>query len=173
METVRIAGLVPHPPVRVRPETPLDECARLAIRHRVRYLAVVDAEERFLGLVADTDLFAHDALGESPIDRAVTATDLLAPAPLAVAPDDALAEVVRELAARRIDVAVILVAGRLVGVFTDEDAVGAAAEQLAETVLVQDVATRPVHAGQGDAPAYAAWTKMLGERIRHVVVVDA
>jgi CBS-domain-containing membrane protein len=52
--------------ITVRRETPIDEAARLMLRHRVGCLPVVSDEGAPIGLVTETDLIRAAYLGEEP-----------------------------------------------------------------------------------------------------------
>jgi len=61
----RVEQLMNSPVVTVPPDYPLEEAARLMIRHDVGGLPVVDEEGRVIGMITRSDIFAHfvEALG--------------------------------------------------------------------------------------------------------------
>jgi acetoin utilization protein AcuB len=109
---------------------PLSAARRLMHEHGVRHLPVLEGQ-RVLGVLSERDLLLCESLaGVNPTD--VRVEEAMAPDPYAVTPDAALADVVDTLIQRRIDSAIVLEEGRVVGVFTTVDALRALADLLEE-----------------------------------------
>jgi CBS domain-containing protein/uncharacterized protein (DUF302 family) len=158
-------------PLTVHPDTSLRQCARLHIHCAVRHIPVVEHDGGFVGIVTDTDVFQKIARGEVAAGEPRVARDVLTPA-LLLEPTEPLASVLRRIVASRAEVAVAIEAGRLSGLFTEEDAVRLAAGMLTSRSRAGDIGSRPARTVHMDTPAYAAWLDMLEAKIRHMVVVD-
>lgn len=66
LRSVDVAEAMARNVITVRRETPIDEAARLMLRHRVGCLPVVDDEGAPVGLVTETDLIRAAYLAEEP-----------------------------------------------------------------------------------------------------------
>lgn len=116
----RIAEYVTPAPYAVGPNEPLDNARRLMTKFGVRVLPV-RAEGRFVGTLSGRDLRLVWALAPSSPEALTVANAMLAE-PYVVAADAALSEVVRTMAEREIDAAIVVDGGSTLGVFTVADA---------------------------------------------------
>lgn len=175
MET--LADLMTPAPCTVRPDTPVEEAARLILRLGIRHLPLVDGDHR--GLVTDRAVFAHGGLlgaheelwvpfdddaptrcGELPLAPAVEAR-----------PDEPLAVVLRRMREGGVDVAVALDDRRLpVGILTEHDVVRLAARRLPDDLRPPE-RTTPLVTVAADAPARQAQDILETHPIRHVLVL--
>lgn len=125
----------------VTPETPVPDIAQMMLERHVSGLAVVDAKRAIVGVVSEGDLIRRPEIGTdkprsgwlrfflSDEDLARTyikthgllAKDIMTQPAETVAPDAALAEVVRVLDAKRIKRIFVVDKGRLAGVITRAD----------------------------------------------------
>jgi CBS domain-containing protein len=159
-------------PLTVGASTPLAECGRLHVREDMRYLPVVDSDGRYVGMLADCDVFAMVPFEESSTERALTAKDALRSDTLVAAPQESFVRTVHQMVVRRAEVVAVVKEDLLMGLFTDNDGVRIAASLLDGHVGAADLGQRPVRTVHMEVPAYTAWTLMLTDRIRHIVVVD-
>jgi CBS domain-containing protein len=139
-------------PATVRPDTPVEEVVRTLRRHELPGLPVVDAEGRCVGMVTEADLVLPDDEGDlhiphyinlfggtiflEPLSRfegrlrkafASTAADMMTSDPDTVSPDTTVqdaARIIHESGHNRLPV---VEDGRLVGVVTRVDVLGALA----------------------------------------------
>jgi CBS domain-containing protein len=139
-------------PATVQPDTPVEEVVRTLRRHELPGLPVVDAEGRVVGMVTEADLVLPDDEGDlhiphyinlfggtiflEPLSRfegrlrkafASTAADMMTPDPDTVSPDTTVhdaARIIHESGHNRLPV---VEGGRLVGVVTRVDVLGALA----------------------------------------------
>ena len=93
---------------------------------------------------------------------------------VSVRADDALRDVVRLLAERRIGAVPVMDGTRVVGVLSERDLVYSLAEQGAATMerTAADVMTAPAITVTADMPVLAALSLMTRRRIRHLPVTD-
>lgn len=101
---------------------------KVMVDRGVRHLPVVDGG-KLLGVVSERDLKIIENM-ESLDSAHVLVGDALTVEPYSVAPEVTVSEVVREMARRRVGSAVIVEDGKVVGVFTTIDALGALADLL-------------------------------------------
>ncbi|HEY7522326.1 MAG TPA: CBS domain-containing protein [Candidatus Limnocylindrales bacterium] len=127
--------------ITVGPDTTLKEAIRLMDRHRVSGLPVVDASERLLGVLSETDVLVKEAgttgqprsrfawlLGDhdatiavrSKVDAATVAEAMTSPA-LTIAADELVHEAAALMLSRRINRLPVVDDGRLVGIITRTD----------------------------------------------------
>ena len=107
-------------PFAVGPSEPLANAARLMHKYDVHHLPVW-TEGKLVGIISAQDVQHVRMLTAGPID-AITVEDAMTRDPYAPSPSTALVDVVRTMAERRIGSAVVVDAGRIVGVFTATDA---------------------------------------------------
>lgn len=142
---MRVRDFMTTPVVKVRPDGPVREAARLMLEHKISGLPVVDADDRVVGIVTEHDLlrsrtngpgttrahwlqlmiertrFAHqsDRFREAKVEEAMTRD------PLTVTEDTPLAEACRLIEERGIKRLPVVRDGRLVGVVARADLVRA------------------------------------------------
>ncbi len=123
-------------PVTVGRDAALTEAAALMSRRRLRHLPVVDGG-RLVGIVSAHDVaraFPPDvnpfsvAVTDAPIDT--TVGDVMTTSVLAVTPDTTIEEAARLLVERRIGALPVVAGGRLVGLLSETDVLGALREVL-------------------------------------------
>lgn len=101
----------------------LSEAHRMMNEHSIRHLPVLEAG-RLVGMVSQRDLHLIETLqGVQP--QEVTVEEAMSQDVYAVAPDTPLAEVARTMAAHKYGSAVVLLEGRVQGIFTTVDALAA------------------------------------------------
>jgi CBS domain-containing protein len=98
----------------VRPDTAVDDIARLLIQRRITGVPVVDEEGRVLGIVSEFDLIAK---------RGRVAADVMSRDVLAVSEDTPAETIADLIAQRRVRRVPVLRDGRLVGIITRADLV--------------------------------------------------
>ena len=98
--------------------------------------------------------------------------ELGAPAPLTVSPDTSVDVVVARMQEAGSDCVLVTVDDRLVGIFTDRDAVVKAAGQHLETLKVGDLMTPDPVVLRHDDPIAIAIHKMAVGGFRHIPIVE-
>ncbi|WP_225849001.1 CBS domain-containing protein [Streptomyces sp. HPF1205] len=139
MKHRRIGQVMTEQVVSVRPQTPFKEVAGLLGRHRVSGLPVVDADDRVVGVVSESDLLQRQALADVQEPRrrlwrsraaraagrkaaALTAGELMSAPAVTVRADESVARAARTMTTRRIErLPVVDGEGRLVGIATRRD----------------------------------------------------
>jgi CBS domain-containing protein len=150
MATVR--DIMDATPATVTPDTPVDEVIALLRQHELPGVPVVDGEGRCVGIVTEADLVLPDDQGDlhlphyinlfggtvflEPLSRfedrlrkafASTAADMMTEDPDAVAPDTTVQEAARLIHESGHNRLPVVEDGRLVGVVTRLDVLGALA----------------------------------------------
>jgi CBS domain-containing protein len=123
-----VAEYTSHGPYAVGPNEPLGNARRLMEKYSLRELPV-RAEGRVVGLLSEHDLRLVWMLMRPPPEALAVEVAMKA-APYTVESSTQLDEVIRSMAARDVDVAVVLESGRVIGVFTPADAMHALADAL-------------------------------------------
>ncbi|MCX7623957.1 MAG: CBS domain-containing protein [Thermomicrobium sp.] len=114
IDTVYAREIMTSDVIAVKPDTSVDEVARLLIQHRITGVPVVDDEQRVIGIVSEFDLIAK---------RGRVAADVMSRDVLAVSEDtpaETIADLIVQQRVRRVPV---LREGRLVGLVTRADLV--------------------------------------------------
>ena len=122
MSELTVESVMTPAPLAVSEDDSLATARTLLVRHRVHHLPVVN-RYGVVGMLTDRDLhlvayLANDLLSEDDL----LAGDACVPDPYCVVPDAPLADVLTEMAARRIGSALVVSHGRLIGIFTAHDA---------------------------------------------------
>jgi acetoin utilization protein AcuB len=128
-------------PFSIGPHEPIENARSLMRKHNVRQLPVW-AHGALVGTVSDRDVYLVETLVSGPLDTVMVEAAMTAD-PYAPSPDTPLLEVVRTMAARKLGAAVVLDAGRIVGIFTATDAMRALVDAL-EGRLGGRIAAMPV-----------------------------
>ncbi|MBX3220616.1 MAG: CBS domain-containing protein [Labilithrix sp.] len=115
-------------PYTVGPHEPLGNARRLMDKYGIRDLPV-RAEGKLVGLLSERELRLVWSLARAPPET-LTVEDAMTAAPYAVAPETPLDEVLRVMSARRLEAAVVVDGGRIVGVFSSADAMRALVDAL-------------------------------------------
>lgn len=109
-------------------DQPLSKAHDFLRMHHVRHLPVLDGG-RLVGMLTERDLGLVEALpGVDPTE--VTVEDAMSSSVYAVAPGASLARVAEEMAEHRYGSAVVMDAGKVIGIFTTVDACRALADTL-------------------------------------------
>jgi CBS domain-containing protein len=98
--------------------------------------------------------------------------DLGAPAPLLVAADTPVDSVIKQMQEAGVDCVLVMVGDRLVGIFTDRDAVLKAAGKRLESFHVRDFMTPDPVVLRHDDPIAIAIHKMAVGGFRHIPIVE-
>jgi CBS domain-containing protein len=98
--------------------------------------------------------------------------DLGQTAPITVTPEASLDAVISQMHATGSDCVLVLDGGRLVGIFTDRDAVVKVADQSLEALRVGDFMTRDPVVLRHDDPIAVAIHKMAVGGFRHIPIVE-
>ena len=128
----KVAAYTARCPYAVGPHEPLGNARRLMEKYAIRDLPV-RAEGKLVGLLSERELRLVWSLLHPPPET-LTVEDAMTLEPYAVPSETPLDEVVREMADRTLDAAVVLDGGRVVGVFTATDAMRALADALESTL---------------------------------------
>ncbi|MBX3260999.1 MAG: CBS domain-containing protein [Labilithrix sp.] len=148
-----VAAYTARGPYAVGPHEPLGNARRLMEKYAIRDLPV-RAEGKLVGLLSERDLRLVWSLAQPPPET-LTVEDAMTAEPYAVTPETPLEDVVREMAERTVDAAVVLEGGRVVGVFTAADAMRALVDALeGKLTLPSDralAAARPRRGARGRA----------------------
>ncbi|MDF2696915.1 MAG: hypothetical protein K0S65_5298 [Labilithrix sp.] len=123
-----VGAYTPRGPYSVGPNEPLANARHLMEKYEIEELPV-RTEGKLVGLVSERDLRLVWALMHPP-PTTLTVEDAMKTDPYAVTPDTALDQVIRVMTDRRLDAAVVVEGGRVVGVFTAVDAMHALADLL-------------------------------------------
>ncbi len=108
-------------PHTVTPSTPLSDARDIMAREQIRHLPVVD-RDRVVGVVSARDiLVVEDLRVFASYDTTVGAA--MAANPISVPSDTAIGHVVKTMAKEDIGCVLIVDDGKIVGIFTDVDAV--------------------------------------------------
>jgi len=111
-------------PYVINADESLASAHRLMKQHRIRHLPVLDTGLSPVGIVSDGDLFHAEAMtGVNPETAQVR--DVMTAKPFTVQPTTPLDEVVEEMAGHKYGSALVVQNGKLVGIFTATDALGA------------------------------------------------
>ncbi len=147
---MKAAEVMTREVVTTTPEAPIEEVARLMIRHRVSGVPVLDAGGKLVGLVTEGDLLRRAETGterrrprwlelliapgrlaqDYVREHAHKVGDVMTDAVISVRPDTPLAEVVALMESRRIKRLPVLEGGRLVGIISRADLLRALSELL-------------------------------------------
>lgn len=121
-------------PHSVRPDMPLAAADKLMHEHGFRHLPVLQGG-RLVGLVSQRDVRLIESLkGVDP--KVVSVEEAMSQDLYEIAPDTHLDEVAATMAAHKYGSAIVVEAGKVVGIFTTVDALRA---------LVEILHTRPAH----------------------------
>lgn len=109
-------------------EQSLATAHRMMRENHVRHLPVLQGGV-LVGLLSQRDLYLVETLKDvDPAD--VTVAEAMTEAPMTVAPTDSLQAVVEEMSEKKYGSAVVMEAGKVVGIFTTIDALKALADVL-------------------------------------------
>jgi CBS domain-containing protein len=134
----RIVGELMTPGVvNVGPDTPFKEIAQLLAAHDITSVAVVDDQDRPLGVVSEADLLRHEVAGDDPAGlmpaphmsahdreraRATTARGLMSSPAVCARPEWTVVEAARVMEQHRFKrLLVVDEAGRLIGIVSRSD----------------------------------------------------
>jgi acetoin utilization protein AcuB len=140
-----VAEYTSHAPYAVGPGEPLGNARRLMEKYSIRELPV-RAEGKVVGLLSERDLRLVWALMHPP-PEALAVEGAMKTEPYTVETTMRLDDVVRAMATRHLDAAVVLEGGRVVGVFTSADAMRALADALEGKLARTDEHIRPPSTG--------------------------
>lgn len=107
-------------PRSVRVHETISEALQIMRQADIRHLPVLDAEDRLVGVVSERDLILMETLrsvdpSREPVEEAMT------PDPFTIAPGTPLSEVAEQMARHKYGSAVVMDAGRVVGILTTVD----------------------------------------------------
>jgi CBS domain-containing protein len=142
VKTCKVGEVMTPEVVEVRQETPFKEVAHLLARHRISGLPVVDADDKVLGVISETDLVRRQAAQArrdqegrfrlptlrrkarvaSAKARAVTAGQLMSTPAITVHPEQRVADAARVMERHHIErLPVVDEEDRLIGIATRRD----------------------------------------------------
>lgn len=130
-------------PITVKPDTPVDDVARLLVEHRIGGVPVVSDRGELIGIVTETDLFLREkgvpfSMVKLPSlfnqwvkperlqeiyanARRYTAADVMTQSVVTVGPDTEVCEIAKLMMHYRIKRLPVLEGGKLVGIVTRHD----------------------------------------------------
>jgi acetoin utilization protein AcuB len=123
------AAMTPFPHF-VRADTPITEVEQLMQAHQIRHIPVID-ESKVVGIISERDL--HRLVNPSlPAvnKKHIRARNVMVAHPYVVETKTPLAQVLAEMADRRIGSAVVVKGGKLAGIFSVTDACRILAHEL-------------------------------------------
>ncbi len=134
---VSVSNYMTPMPYTVRPEERLDQAVALMSAFKVRHLPVLDGD-KLVGILADRDLrLAQKLRDQDPGLAESSVADLMEHRVYTVTPQTQLSTVAAHMAEHRLEAALIVHEdGRLIGIFTDLDALRALASHLHTSVPV-------------------------------------
>jgi CBS domain-containing protein len=143
---------------------------------RVRHLPVLRKQE-VVGVVSERDVLARRGQPEPPSWEDELVGAVMSHPPLVAVPDQPIAQAAATLAANRIGCLPVVVDGRLVGMVTTTDLLGAAVRDKfrAPPMLerpVREAMREEVFSVREDDSVMEAVDLMVSRRVRHVPVVD-
>jgi acetoin utilization protein AcuB len=154
----------------------LASAAQKMLRGRLRHLPVVRGDD-LVGVLSERDILARRGRSEpTPWEDALVGAVMSGPALVAV-PDQEVAQAAAHMAAHKIGCLPVVNKGRLVGMVTTTDLMGAAVSELfrSSTALrepVSEAMRQEVFSVRDDQPVMEAVDLMATCRIRHMPVVD-
>ncbi|MER5436458.1 CBS domain-containing protein [Streptomyces sp. NPDC002588] len=102
-------------------DTSLKEVVRLLDRHRISGVPVVDADDKVVGVISETDLIRRQA-ARSPDGRALTAQELMSSPAVTVHPEQRIADAARVMERHGVErLPVVDEEDRLIGIATRRD----------------------------------------------------
>jgi acetoin utilization protein AcuB len=110
-------------PITIKPRQSVAAAYELMSKHKIRHLPVMDDGE-LVGIVSQRDLFFLESL-EALDPEKVMVREAMTLKPYAVEPDAPVRDVAREMADHKYGAAVVCRDGKVVGVFTTNDALRA------------------------------------------------
>ena len=154
----------------VPPNMPVSACLALMRELDVRHLPVLDPHDRIIGMVTEFELLEEVRAG----DRLGWALEALDPLKLLVNADLPVADAIRKmLASKRTALMVIGAGGGLKGLFTEKDALLAAAQLIEDWPPVSEVMTGgDLVQVDPDTDCAAALEAIDALKIRHLLVVE-
>jgi acetoin utilization protein AcuB len=117
-----VARRMSRDPVPISPEASIQDAIELMKKHSVRHLPVVDQKDRLVGWVTDTDL--RGVFIASMIEE-LTVGDVMIADPVTVSSNDVLEQAALLITKHKIGGMPVLEDGKLVGVITVVDILGA------------------------------------------------
>lgn len=126
---MRVAELMRTDLAIIQTDEPVSEAvARLADGH-VTALPVLDGRGAFVGVLSASDILVAEAESDAPgqVVTAMQVLDLMTPRPITVAPQDDVREAARQMLYAEVHRLFVEDGGRLVGVISQTDIVGAVA----------------------------------------------
>lgn len=122
---MRVRDVMAAAPARVGPDTPLKLVASTLLHHGVGAVPVIDAGERLMGIVSESDLLEVEAGNEGRVAPPTVrvARDVMTRTVITVGPDVTLPEAVRLMRAHAVRHVPVAEDGRLVGMLQATDLV--------------------------------------------------
>jgi CBS domain-containing protein len=140
----RVGDIMTIAVIKVQPETPVSEIARLMSQHGVSGLPVVDTDNRVVGIVTELDMMARNTRFKLPnfifiFDAMIpletghhyrerlehvlgtTAQEIMSEPPVTVTPDATIEELAELMVDRRINPIPVVQNDRLVGIISRSD----------------------------------------------------
>ena len=122
---MKVSDLQPHELFTAQVEETLEEAADRMSWHEVGALPVFDGQQHLVGIITERDLTAALAEGADPVRT--TVANYMTPAPEVLRPDSELAEAAHTMLQLGVRHLPVVQNGRLVGVLSMRDVLGAGA----------------------------------------------
>jgi acetoin utilization protein AcuB len=132
------------------PEEKLSHAKSLMQEYGIRHLPVLHGG-KLVGILTDGDVnFVH--MLAVALSDSLTVEDMMRPKPYTVSTDAPLQQGARNMAERKVDVAIVVDHGVIAGVFTTTDALNALADVLEGKALRRDYESVPTAPPRGGRP---------------------
>ncbi len=126
-----ISKYMTRTPLTVGADRPMAVAHEFMRQHKLRHLPVL-AGGKLVGIVSDGDLHLIETLRDVDPELVIV-EEAMTQEPFSVSPDEPLDAVVAQMAERKYGCAVVMEAGKPIGIFTTVDACRAFAEMLRQT----------------------------------------
>ena len=143
---MRVSEIMSQEIVTIAPDKRVGQALQLMQQHQIRHLPVLDGD-RMVGWITSRDL--REVLLASMLEK-ITVADVMIKAPISVSPDTGVEEAARLIMEHKIGGLPVLEGGRLAGVITMMDLIGAFLTIL--SLLKNHLPTGPAPGGQAPSP---------------------
>lgn len=149
----------------------LFEAFQLLAENKIRHLVVLDADQRAIGMVTQSDMIMH--LGYEYFVKVRQVSQIMSETVFSIDREESVEEAIGEMARRKVSLLVVIEDRRPVGVFTERDVTRLAAAMAdLSSLRVGEVMSSPVITLNGSSPVYRMVEVLVENGVRRVVVVD-